>query len=141
MEEINKEQEEFYKDLMNEFYEEQEKFDQILLNKKKEFKKQLKGLINISGLWKWLDENNSWTPEGIVDIIFTDEQKQGYSPHQCVRVERENNYLYMKVSMDEYIKGIKYYYIWQTSNFEDSYFGYLLFELKNGKYFKVSYNC
>ena len=49
---------------------------------------------------------------------------------------------YERVSCDE-IRGVEHWYVYQrTVGMEgDSFEGFLLLPLKNGKYFKVSYSC
>ena len=135
-------EEEFNNYLLEEFLEE----EKAQIKKEREFKdsikKELESLINIEGLFNWLEDgHDSWTPIGIVDIKLTDEKLSGYSSHSCARVvDEEDKLLYMKTDMDDAPEGIDYYYVWQTNHFEDSYSGFLLFELKNGKFFKISYN-
>lgn len=47
----------------------------------------------------------------------------------------------MKQNENE-IRNVNHYCIWQTCGIMgDDYYGYLLFPLKNGKYFKVNYAC
>lgn len=106
------------------------------------FKMQLKGLINVTGLFRYLNGDMSyWIPEGIVEIVLTDEKTSGYSTYQHARIkDAKDKYLYMKVDCDE-VRGIDYYYVWQTTGCcEDDYSGYLLFPLKDGKYFKIWYS-
>jgi hypothetical protein len=144
------------------FDKEMKEFDKVIRKEKREekrfknyYKKLLKGKINISGLWKNLDdEMSSWTPVGIVNIKLTDEKQSGYSTYQHARVESyltgivmrnndtyKDNYLYMKTPCDD-IRGVDHYYVWQrTGCCEDDYYGYLLFPLKDGMYFKISYSC
>jgi len=106
------------------------------------FKAQLKGLINVTGLFRHLNGDMMyWIPEGIVDIVLTDEKSSGYSTYQHARVkDTKDKYLYMKIECDE-VKGVDHYYVWQTTGCcEDDYSGYLLFPLKDGRYFKVWYS-
>jgi hypothetical protein len=106
------------------------------------YKLQLKGLINVTGLFRYLNSDMSyWLPEGIVEIVLTDEKSSGYSTYQHARINgKKDKYLYMRVECDE-VKGIDHYYVWQTTGCcEDDYSGYLLFPLKDGKYFKIWYS-
>jgi hypothetical protein len=123
----------------SDIYEEEVRKEKKLIS---EYKRKLKGLINISGLFKFLEENDHWTPMGIVDIKLTDEKSSGYSTYQHARiVDDPKPYLYKKNPSDE-VKGIDHYYVWQTTGYlDDDYSGFLLFPLKDGKYFKVSYSC
>jgi hypothetical protein len=109
---------------------------------KNSYKRQLKGLINISGLFKFLQDNIDWVPEEIVDIELTNDKSFGYGSYQHARiVGDESRRLYLKNNCDE-IRKVNHYYVWQISgSCEDDYSGFMLFPLKNGKYFKVSYSC
>jgi len=107
------------------------------------WRKKLKGLINTTDLFNWLDEHNYWTPIDIVEIYNTDEKKWGYNTYQHVRIKDDKDYLlYMIQPYEDEIRGINHYCVWQITGMSgDEYSGYLLFPLKNGKYFKVSYAC
>lgn len=107
-----------------------------------EFKLKLKGLINVQGLFKYLKEHTYYIPEDIVDIVLTDEKSFGYSTYQHARIVNDKeNKLYKKTEVDE-IRNVDHYYVWQTAGYlGDDFSGYLLFPLKNGKYFKVFYCC
>lgn len=107
------------------------------------YKAQLRGLINVAGLYRWLNGDMSfWMPEGIVEIVLTDEKRSGYSTYQHARIKDDKErLLYMKTDCDE-VRKIDHYYVWQTTGCcEDDYSGYLLFPLSNGKYFKITYSC
>ena len=118
--------------------------EQRLIRKRKNvFKEQLKGLINVTGLYRWLNGDMSfWMPEDIVEIHLTDEKRSGYSSYQHARIVGDDTrFLYMKTDCDE-VRGIDHYYVWQTTGCcEDDYYGYLLFPLKDDTYFKISYSC
>jgi hypothetical protein len=120
---------------MDNFY----KLDKRIKNK---WKRDLKGLINITGLFKYLDEDGSWYPIGIVDIIETDEKRIGYSAYRHVRiVDDEDHLLYIIIDTDD-IRKVSHYAVWQTTGYlGDDFSGYMLFPLSNGKYFKVGYSC
>ncbi len=110
---------------------------------KKEWKLHLKKMINTTGLFRFLDEHDSWMPLDIVDIVLTDETHSGYREYQHAKIIYDKeNLLYMKTFFDEKIRKIDHYYVWQTTgNMGDDYLGYLLFPLNDGKYFKISYSC
>ena len=113
------------------------------LKVRKEWKSKLKGLINITGLFKSLDNDmESWMPIDIVEIYNVDEKQSGYSSYQHVRIKDDKDrLLYMKQEEDE-IRGVDHCYVWQTTGYcGDDYSGYLLFPLKDGKYLKISYSC
>jgi hypothetical protein len=124
---------------MSDYFEEEVRREKKLRAK---YRKHLKGLINITGLFKHLDTNDSWNPEGIVDIELTDETSSGYRTYQHARIVGDTSRrLYMKIPDDE-IRGVDHYYVWQTTGCcEDDYSGWMLFPLKDGRYFKVYYNC
>lgn len=107
------------------------------------WKKNLKGLVNVSGLFKYLDEDNYWQPIGIVEVYETDEKTGGYSSYQHVRVKDDENDKLLYLKQPEFdLRGVDHICVWQTCGMMgDDYSGYLLFPLKNGKYFKVSYSC
>lgn len=140
-------EDEFYKSLYAEFAEADKEAMEKEQKTKDDFKKLLKGKINVLKLYDWLNEGHDyWNPEGIVEIKLTDEKSSGYPSYQHARVinDEDDGMLYMKQSadFDEPIKGIEYYYVWQTTGMTgDDYSGYLLFELKDGKFFKISYSC
>jgi len=109
---------------------------------KKSFKSLLRGLINVTGLYRSLDENDTWHPQDIVEIQLTDEKRSGYKSYQHARiVDDTEKKLYMRCSCSD-IRGIDHYYVWQIGGYlGDDYSGNILYPLKNGKYFKVSYSC
>lgn len=114
--------------------EEEEKF-------KSEWKDKLKDLIN-DDVFNWLNEHDSWYPNGIVEIYNVDEKRSGYSTYQHTRIKDDKDkLLYMQTDEDE-VEGINHYFVWQQTGYlGDDYSGYLLLPLSNGKYFKVSYSC
>ena len=109
---------------------------------RREAKKALKGLINVTGLFKHLQESMFyWHAEGFVEIVLTDEKESGYSKYQHARTIPDDKRLYMKTDCDE-IRGVDHYYVWQTTGCcEDDYSGFLLFPLKDGRYYKFWYSC
>lgn len=125
---------------IDETYENIMREDENRLNTlKKEYKSKLKDLINTTGLWKHLDEMDGWEPMGIVETTETDEKSNGYSRYSHVRCS-DDNHLYLVQNSE--IRGVKHECVWQVTGYlEDDYFGYMLYPLNNGKYFKVSYNC
>ena len=114
---------------------------------KNDFKKQLKGLINVSGLFKDLEFNDNWYPIGIFSAVDFKCEDNRFPEREYISItdgnhEEEKHLYYRKISGSE-IRGIDHYYChqWTTGMEGDSYSGYLLYPLKNGKYFKVSYSC
>lgn len=124
---------------IDEFYKEEKRREKKLKNN---FKAQLRGLINVTGLFKYLDDNTYWKPQDIVEIELTKETTVGYRTYQHAKIKGdESGRLYMKMSDDE-IRGVDHYYVWQTCGYlGDDYSGWMLFPLRNGKYFRVYYNC
>lgn len=120
-------------------FREQHKREQALKN---EYRKLLRGLINVTGVFRHLDDNTYWEPQGIVDIELTDDVRSGYRTYQHARIiDDKSKILYMKIPEDE-IRGVDHYYVWQTTGMlGDDYSGWMLFPLKNGRYFKVNYSC
>lgn len=131
-----------YSDFWHEYAQEEYRISLENDNTKKQFKKDLRGLINITGLFRWMDEGHDyWLPLDIVDIMNTGEKKSGYGETLTCRIDNEdfkhNLYLYHK----QYeIRGMNHYYVWQQG-YDDSYNGFLLWPLKNGKYLLVEYSC
>lgn len=135
------EQDAFFKDYneqINKWYKEDK-------NKKSEWKTKLKGLINVSGLYRFLEEGNeSWQPIGIFDIEKIDNSSS--ERERCKLINEQEEYkwmVYERVGHIDEIRSVDHWYVWQqtTSMEGDSYSGFLLLPLKNGKYFKVSYSC
>lgn len=128
---------------MHDMYCELEKLAKKDRKLKNRFRKELKGLINISGLFAFLEEHDTWEPIGIVEIYDINKKASGYPDTQCVKVKDEKeNLTYLKFKESE-IRNVDHYCVWQTSvgMSGDSYSGNLLFPLSNSKYFKVSYSC
>jgi hypothetical protein len=109
---------------------------------RKEAKKALNGLINVTGLFRHLQESMFyWHAEGFVELVLTNEKESGYSTYQHARTIPDDKRLYMKTDCDE-IRGIDHYYVWQTTGCcEDDYSGFILFPLKDGRYYKFWYSC
>jgi hypothetical protein len=136
---INQKEIEELNDYLTRIFVEEKEKDRLL---KLEWRKKLIGLINVTGLFKWLDEHDYWIPIGIVEIYNTNEKESGYNSYQHVRIKDDKyNIIYVVQNCNE-IRGVNIYCVWQTcSIMSDDYSGYLLFPLKNGKYFKVGYSC
>lgn len=111
-----------------------------LSNLKNEWKSKLKGLINCTGLWNYLNESlDYWRPIGLTSVKLTEEKSFGYSSYQHAR-EVGGSPLYLQQDCD--IKGINHNYVLQTTGYlGDDYSGFLLFPTKNGQYFKIEYSC
>lgn len=131
-----------YSDVMYEFWQEEKRISHEEKAQKKEFRKKLKGLINITGLWRHLDESQEWwLPVDVVEVENTGEKMYGYPDYETGRITNDEfKTLYLKQSEYE-IPGVKHNYCYQRSHGEDCFSGYLLYPLKNGKYIKINFNC
>lgn len=134
---------EFYDDLNKQFMEDEKRYELMEENQKEEFKIMLKDQINIESLFEYLDDGLYWKPIGIVEIKLTEEKRSRYSGYQHARIiDDEDKLLYMKTSTDGDVEDVEYYYVWQqTGCMEDDFSGYMLFQMNDGKFFKVSYFC
>lgn len=113
---------------------------------KAKWHKELKGQINTVGLFNFLNRD-FWQPEGTVDVVLTDEKLNGYPSYQCARIKDDKeNLLYLETTVEyedtgNLIRGIGKVFVWQTTGMTgDDYSGYMLFELLDGKYFKIYYS-
>lgn len=133
---------ELYSDIMYDIWQEECRIAIEEHHIKKEFKEKLRGLINITGLWRHLDEGQDWwLPDEIVEVENTGEKLSGYPNYDTGRiVNDEIRALYLKQTEYE-IRGIKHVYVYQRSHGEDLYSGSLLYPLKDGKYIKINFNC
>lgn len=106
------------------------------------WKKKLKGLINVSGLFKDLAEMDSYEIIDIVEVYDVEAKSGGYENHQHGKIKDEKfSNLYMKQNANE-LRGIDHVYVWQTVGMcGDDYSGYCLYPLKNGSYLKTSFIC
>lgn len=111
---------------------------------KLQYRLKLKDLIHVDSLYEYLDQQ-WWAPMAIVNLKLTDDKMSGYADTQCARIEDEQDGLiYLKTETygdDIEIKDVYYYYVWQQCHDEDSYSGFMLFPLSDGRFFKVSYSC
>ena len=111
---------------------------------KTEWREKLNGLIDVDGLYSWLENNDFWSPIDIVDIVETDEKSFGYQSYQHARIVNDKEDLYLKQGLyeDDNFDGVDHYYVWQTCGYcGDDYSGFLLIPLNNNRYFKVYYTC
>lgn len=128
-------------DFMHECWQEEKRIAKEEKDSKRQFRRNLKGLINITGLYRYLDETQEWwLPIDIVEITNTGEKKHGYPDYDTCRILNSDfKYLFLKQRQEE-IRGINHEYVYQSGR-DDSYWGYLLFPLKNGKYLIINFNC
>jgi hypothetical protein len=124
-----------YAEAMNQYYKEKSKSENA-------WKKKLKGLINVSGLFRDLSEMDNYEIIDIVEVYNVEEKSGGYPDHQHGKIKGEKiSHLYMKQNATE-LRGIDHVFVWQTVGMcGDDYSGYCLYPLKNGLYLKTSYSC
>ncbi len=92
--------------------------------------------------------------EGIVEIEETDEKQNGYpdSQRNCrIKSDKSSGLFMYTTSEVEYLYGeegeyegepIEYWVKqWSVGMEGDSYSGYLLMELSDGRYWKINYSC
>ena len=89
------------------------------------------------------DGHDHWKPIAIVDIVHTGEKMPGYGDNLTCRIKddkKSNLYLKTNAEISDGTSPIKYYYVVQWSQYEDSYYGFLL--IPYGKRFlQVEYSC
>ena len=98
-----------------------------------------------SVLREFLREHEYYEAIGIVEVVPSDKGMYKNSPHykyfEIKGVERGHVYEYTKTTTDTYGNDIEYL-VWQTCGYTgDEYSGFLLFPMKNGRYYKISYQC
>lgn len=86
-------------------------------------------LIDLGGI--------NWMHEGYVEVEKTDYKNSFYPNYEFYKVKGEE-LNYMRQDDD----GEFHNMVWQrTGSCEDDYYGFQLFPLSNGKYWKISYYC
>ena len=137
--------EEDYKNLikeMNEIYAELDKEQQKIDEKNKEELEKLKDLISydIDLIESILDELEYWEYLETVEVEETENPRNGYPSYKFyIQKGEKPQYKYMRQDDEDF-----HNLVWQTDGgygAEDSYSGFLLFPLKNGKYWKIKYTC
>jgi hypothetical protein len=79
-----------------------------------------------------------WQHIGYVEVEETDEKESGYSDYKFYYEKGDRKLKYMRQD-DE---GDYHNLVWQTVGYlGDDYSGYLLFPLKDGRYWKILYSC
>jgi len=124
------------------YIEEMIQYDKDKNKRDREWKKKLKGLINVSGLFRDLSEMDGYEIIDVVEVYNVDEKRSGYSNFQHVRIKDDKDrLLYMKQSCSE-IRNVDHTCVWQTVGMMgDDYSGFCLYPLKDGKYLKTSFSC
>lgn len=115
-------------------------------------KKELDGLIHPK-YFDFAENHDTFYSNGIVETHEVDDKQNGYGKDQrnC-RIKGENSPLYMHTTSEvEYYYGYegKYegdsveYWVhqWSVGMEGDSYSGYLLFPMTDGRFWKVRYSC
>lgn len=134
-------------------YEEMMAYDKDRQEKWNKAKEDLKDLIHPK-YFDFMENHDSYHSEGIVEMYEVDEKQSGYSDsqrncrikgdgysglymHTCGEVEN----MYGEESIHEG-EPVEYWVNqWSTGMEGDSYAGFLLLPLNNGKYWKVGYSC
>ena len=105
----------------------------------------VKSLIDydFSFIEEFLDGNDWWKHVGYVEVEKSD-SKNGFYPNNDLYVEKDNEkslyYMHQDDSEENTFHSLVYQRDGGYGN-EDSYYGYLLFPLTNGKYWKIEYQC
>jgi hypothetical protein len=88
-----------------------------------------------------LGDIDSWNHIGFVEIEKTDYKAGGYQSYDFFKIkDSDDKKYYMKQDMSD--ENTFHNLVWQTVGYcEDDYSGFLLFPLKDGRYWKVSYSC
>ncbi len=120
-------------------------------NLKKEWekaKKELKDIVH-SKYFDFVEDNETYSSEGLVNIEKTDDKVHGYPKGECCKIKGEYK-LYLKTKMYlETLEGnskyegkkLKYYVNQTTGYLGDDYYGHVLIPTKGEQYWKVSYSC
>jgi hypothetical protein len=139
--------------------EEKQMYDELIAyeNERKEawnkVKEELHGLIHPK-YFDFMETMESYHSEGVVEINEVEDKQNGYpeSQRNC-RIKAEGySGLYMYTTGEvEYLygeegdydgEGVEYWVNqWSNGIVGDSYAGFLLLPLNNGKYWKVGYSC
>lgn len=114
-------------------------------------KEDLKDLIEPK-YFDFIESHESYSDEGIVNIVEVVERTSGYSnyPHCRIFGGEGDSRIYIKheTELETYKRESKYegsrieYWVWQTVGYcDDDYSGYLLLPMSDGRYWRVSYAC
>lgn len=134
-------------------YEEMMAYEKEHQDKWNKAKDDLKELIHLK-YFDFMENHDSYNSEGIVEIYEVDDKQNGYglSQRNCRIVGDKFSGLFMHTTSEvEYMYGeegnyegepVEYWVKqWSTGMECDSYSGFLLLPLNDGKYWKVGYSC
>ncbi len=118
------------------------------LKKWEEAKLSLRGLIE-NKYFLFAESHESYETEGIVEIQLTDRKQNGYpNNYNCIIKGDPYTFLYMLTTgnvIDEEndIELQLYYWVrqWSIGMEGDSYSGYLLLPMMDGRFWKIKYSC
>ncbi len=99
----------------------------------------------------FIENQESYYSEGILETEEFEPTRTDHPNHKHCKVVSDKTDLHTYIlttdeietfdnSESKYEGEIVGYWVWQTG-YDDSYSGYMLFELSNGKYWKVGYSC
>lgn len=128
--------------MMEDYAKEMKAYIENQIKVKNRFKKELKGLINVHGLFRELNDTlDTWMPLGYVEVYEVTEKSGGYSNYQHARIkDGKQNLLYMKQECQ--IRNVDHEYVWQAVGCcGDDYSGFILFPLSNGRYLQIEFTC
>jgi len=92
---------------------------------------------------EYLEDNDWWKHIGYVEVIKSD-YKNCFYPSYDFYIEKGLEKTLHCMRQDDSEDNTFHVLVYQTDGgygAEDSYFGYLLFPLTNGKYWKIQYQC
>lgn len=132
-------EEDWHSDIWNQIVEADNKYQKELQDKKDKYKEQLKGILEVETVWSFLNDNETWEPEGSVEIGIIEFKENGR--HVAIDLsDKKRHFTRQEESVEEV--GVDHVYCWQTNGFSgDDYSGWLLFPLTNGRYLRVRYTC
>jgi len=98
---------------------------------------------NFSFIEEYLEDNDWWNHSGYVEVELSDYKSCAY-PSYDFYIEKGFKNVMHCMRQDDSEDDTFHCLVYQSDGgygAEDSYFGYLLFPLTNGKYWKIEYSC
>lgn len=125
-----------FKQAMDAMYE----YELGILKKNNLAKRLVKRLINykFAMISDQMEDLEKWEHEGFIEVELSD-HKNGCYPHHLFYTEKGNKASVHYMRCDD--NGEFHYMVFQVNPYEDSYSGYLLFPLNDGRHWKISYSC
>jgi len=119
-------------------------YEKSIADKKTQFKRELKNLLNVKKLWQYMDDHDSWEAVGIFEVSIYQQHNYYYGkvmPHLKIHDEQHSSLQLHRASCCKMDTGTSHYFVIQWNPCEDCYHGYLAFPLRNRRYFLVSYSA